>query len=258
VAQRYAARELPEQLQLALYHVLLAQFQGNRECCADAVPLGQGGGRSAERPSVREGSYVTLYWNRLGKAVAAHFDQGRNVTLKALAEWRALKKGRLRPEEALKGRAPQEDEFPRKVSRLSAWLASFNANDFAASVAPIEVPGQYDRYDGSAAPPAATSVAGGRGRGLGGASAAAAAAAAGGAAAAAAAGAASGGAGTKRSSQILRSAVAWLECTFHRAPAARAAGGRRSVASPSTSSLSGSVRGTHSMRPMSGLAGMTA
>jgi hypothetical protein len=92
------------------------------------------------------------------------------LTLKALAEWRAGKKGRARAEGG--GRpAPQEDEFPKRVSRLSQWLAAFNANNFASGVTPIEVPGQYDRYDGSSAPTASAAFGGdcgGSGSGGGG------------------------------------------------------------------------------------------
>ena len=42
-------------------------------------------------------------------------------------------------------------EWPSSVSHLSAWLASFNADNFPRSQR-IEVPGQYDTYSGRVPP----------------------------------------------------------------------------------------------------------
>lgn len=123
-----AARELPQAQQKALYHCLVSQFNGGRSIH---------GSRS-------EGSAIKKFWKAIQPLVSELYKNGSNVTSKPLDHLNMkIRKGDL---------SEERSRTPKLVLHLSAWLASFNASDYSLSAGSIEVPGQYDRYDGRSAP----------------------------------------------------------------------------------------------------------
>jgi hypothetical protein len=125
-------RNLPLHTQRALFDALTAQFLGNRDVHNNKL-------RSA-------GSINTTFWNKWIDALHAHFKSGANVTQKAVELWRASKFGDAENEAS---------RSPKRIDKLSAWLADFSINSSCGGADDeIEIPGQYDRYDGRTAPPA--------------------------------------------------------------------------------------------------------
>lgn len=129
-----AVRELPQAQQKAMFNCLVAQFNSGRSIH---------GSRS-------EGTAIKKFWKAVHPLLNDLYKNGLNVTSKSLE----LLSNKIR-----KGDFSEErSRAPKLVSHLSAWLASFNASDYSLSVGTIEVPGQYDRYDGRAAPISSTSI----------------------------------------------------------------------------------------------------
>jgi hypothetical protein len=123
-----ATRELRPEQQKALYNCLVSQFIN---------------GRSVHNLR-SEGSAIKKFWKTTSQLLSDLFKNGANVTSKPLEQLHLkIRKGDF---------SDERFKAPKLVSNLSSWLASFNASDYSSLTGSIEVPGQYDRYDGRTAP----------------------------------------------------------------------------------------------------------